>query len=108
MGRHYRADYLLWAVASGAVFTALGFVRWCDGRCANLWVKCGQLMFGAPGGTSGDDLVFEVWVWWAVWTVAAIPTGWLIHAVLVMRGVRLTGGRPHEQAIHYDDAPPAG
>jgi hypothetical protein len=51
-------------------------------------------------------LLFQIWFWWVVWTVAAIPIGWVVQALLVMRGFRLTGGRRHEQAAHYDDAPP--
>jgi hypothetical protein len=104
--RRYRTDYRLWAVVSVPFFVALGFFNPTgEAGDTSLWSHLRRLATGDHRNTGG--LVVGIVVQSLILAVPASVAGWLIHAVAVLCGVRLSHPPPADQADNYDDAPPS-
>jgi hypothetical protein len=84
--RHYATDFCLWGLISGCLFSPIAVV----------WMV-------SEGVGRIDRFIEDV----AILGVACGAAGWLLHAVAVVCGVRLSGSADPAQAADYDDAPPS-
>ena len=83
--RQYPTDYRLWGLISGCLFVPI----------ATVW-----LLYEPVGRVERfmSDLV--------TLAICSAVAGWVLHAIAIVCGVRLTGGTDPAQAADYDDAPP--
>lgn len=84
--RRYETDYRLWALISGGLFAPVLFV----------W-----LLFEGVQATLRVAFLDVLAV-----IIAFAVAGWVLHAVAVVSGVRLSERPPPPEAADYDDAPP--
>ena len=82
--RQYPTDHRLWGLISGCLFAPI-VVVWLVNEPLSRVVR------------SAPDLV--------PLAIGCVVAGWVLHAIAVVCGVRLTGGADPAQA-DYDDAPP--
>ena len=83
--RQYTTNYRLWGLVSGCLFAPIVIV----------W------LLTEPVGRIdrfGSDLL--------TLAIACAVVGWVLHAVAVVCGVRLSGSADPTQAADYHDAPP--
>ena len=88
--RSYQTDYRLWAVIATMLFVALGFVNVLGSGTkseSSLWAYFGLL---AEGGNNTRFLLVAIVVQSLCLAAPAIAVGWLIQAVAVLCGARLT------------------
>jgi hypothetical protein len=85
--RKYPTDYRLWGLIFGCLFAPLA-AAWLVFEPINDFDRL-----------IGDSMCFAG---------ACVVVAWVLHAIAVVCGVRLTGSADPAQAVDYDDAPPPG
>lgn len=84
--RKYANDNRLWAVISGGLFFPIAGVwlvqEWPSGRAIQRFAEDG-----------------------IIYAICCIVVGWVLHAVAVMCGVRLSRNAAEAEAADYDDSP---
>lgn len=101
--RRWRTDYRLWALAIGMVFVPLAFVDVLGSGTkapSSLWAYA-RLLF--EGRSNSAALVGMLVFQGLFLAVVAAPLGWLVQAVAVMCGVRLTGRPDRQQVRDYGE-----
>jgi hypothetical protein len=86
--KKYRTDYPLWGLVAGGLFLALGTI----------------LAVDTDGTPEARDQLPADAVNLAVWSAVF---GWVLHAVAVVCGVRVSQPGDRQPLADYDDAPPA-
>jgi hypothetical protein len=88
--RRYSTDYRLWGLIFGCLFVPNMVV----------WLMLEPVKIKNVDGILADSICFGC---------GCAIVAWVLHACLVLCGVRLTGSADPSQAADYDDAqPPAG
>ena len=104
--RRWPTDYRLWALAAGVVFIPLGFMDLLAGSGKeehSLWAYLRLLL---AGGHNNQALVSMLVIQGLFLAIPAAAIGWLVQALAVMCGVRLTG-RPDRQMVRDYQEPKA-
>jgi len=86
--REYPTDYWLWGLISGGMFAFI----------LGVWIFAENLLRDSFDRIVSDSLMLAG---------ACGVVGWIIHALAVMCGVRLSKRPDPEQASDYRDDPPA-
>lgn len=105
--RRHPTDKRLWAICALAVFVVFVFIdpKWGKGN-SSLWHHANTLFNGKWASTS-DGVVTVAFLVVAL-AIPAIIIGWLLHAIAVMCGIRLTRTTETQQNADYDDAGSSG
>lgn len=83
--RRYPTDHRLWGLISGCLFAPV----------ATVWLLTDGV--GRIGWVLQDAMYLAI---------GCAVVGWVLHAIAVVCGVRLTGGADPAQTADYDDAQP--
>jgi hypothetical protein len=103
MRRLLQTDFLLWAILSVSFFVTRVVI---DYRMAKYDSWLGDFLNWADRGFDDFDFNFVGFCFIVMFLFTPmVALAWLVHAVFVQSGVRLTGGKAPIQAQDYRDPP---